>query len=217
MEILLSRGVALSFLTKGSIPPAFLSLFAAYPELVTPRIGLVSLDASYRLAFEPQTAPVEERLASIDRLRDLGLSPRVRIDPIIPFLTDDDATLHRLCGALSERRISFLSASYLHLRPAVLSQLRNCLPATRFQLLQSCYLAQEWRTVGSSTRSKLVARSLRWRGYERLRSIAQEYGISVLVCGCKNPDLSAQTCGARPAGTLRPAQAKTRQRSLLDI
>lgn len=219
MEILLSRGVPLSFLTKGSIPPSFLSLFATYPELVTPRIGLVSLDASYRRLFEPGTAEAEKRLASIERLQGLGLNPRVRIDPIIPFITDDPATFHGLCEALAERGVGLVSASYLHLRPAVLSQLRNGLPATRFELLQSCFLGQKWGTVGSSTRSKLVPRSLRQRGYERLRSIAKKYNISVLVCGCKNPDLSGQICGARPPEPLRSASApaKGRQHSLLDI
>jgi DNA repair photolyase len=219
MEILLSRGVPLSFLTKGSIPPSFLSLFATYPELVTPRIGLVSLDTSYRRIFEPGTAEAEKRLATIERLQRIGLSPRVRIDPIIPFMTDDPATFHGLCEALAERGVGLVSASYLHLRPAVLSQLRNGLPPPRFELLQSCFLGQDWRSVGASSRSKLVPSTLRQRGYERLRSIATKYSISVLVCGCKNPDLSAQICGARPPDPPRSANqpAKGRQRSLFDI
>ena len=219
MDILLSRGVALSFLTKGSIPQSFISLFAAYPELVTPRIGLVSPDAAYRSLFEPHTATAEERLASIERLQGIGLQPWVRLDPIIPFVTDDAATLRRMCAALAEVQVKRVSASYLHLRPAVLSQLRRGLPATQFELLNSCFSAQDWITVGSSARSKLVPRSLRQRGYERLRSIAKGYGVQVLVCGCKNPDLSGQICGARPAkhGSKPPGGPGGIQRSLLDI
>ena len=43
--------------------------------------------------------------------------------------------------------------------------------------------------------------------YERLTQRASKYGLSVHICGCKNPDLSSQrcliagTCNKNPAST----------------
>jgi len=121
----------------------------------------------------------------------------VRIDPIIPFYTDDTDSIRRLCEALAERKIETVSLSYLHLRPAILAQLKHELPPTAFMVLGSCFAGKAWSVVGSSTRSKLVPQSLRRKGYRRFQCLAAGYGITTLICACKNPDIPGQICVRR--------------------
>ena len=194
MKVLLERGIGFSFLTKGWIPDRFIKLFSSQPEMVTARIGLVSLSPRYRNLFEPDTATPTERLQNIRRLREVGMAVDVRIDPIIPFYTDDEESIKRLYQALANRDVRRVSISYLHLRPAILDQLHRELPAKEFNVLSSCFESQPWRVVGSSTQSKLIPRLLREKGYKRFITLSKGFGIKPYICACKNPDMSAHQC-----------------------
>lgn len=196
MYVFLRRGVNISFLTKGSIPEVFLTLFAKYSQLVRAAIGLVSTSEEYKDTFEPGAANIQKRLASIGKLKSAGIEVQARIDPIIPFLTDDQKSIEKLMAALAEKGINTVSLSYLHLRPRILEQLKLELPGLEFKLLQSCFSGQDWTEVGTSTRSKLVPKSLRRKGYDRFSVMANKYGIKTLVCSCKNPDMNAQICSS---------------------
>jgi DNA repair photolyase len=194
MSVLLERGIGFSFLTKGWIPDRFMELFAKFPEFIVARIGLVAMADRYRDLFEPYTASVTERLQNIERLQNVGVDVEIRIDPIIPFYTDDNFSIEQLYEALSSRQITSVSLSYLHMRPAILDQLRKELPSTEFNVLHSCFERKPWTKVGSAKRSKLIPRALRKKGYRRFMELAPKFGIQALICQCKNPDLPGQLC-----------------------
>lgn len=209
MEILLRRGVTISFLTKGRIPASFIRLFAEYPGQVRARIGLVSPFEDYRQRFEPGTAPIPERLEAIRELQRAGASVSVRVDPVIPFSSDDADTVSHLMHVLSEHGVSAISLSYLQLRPGVLERLHEELPATQFQLLSGCFRSGEWHRPDGNAWSKLVPLSLRRKGHERFLEQARRRGMSVAICACKNPDLPGDLCDANP-GKTQVRRTKTR-------
>jgi DNA repair photolyase len=194
MNTVLERGIGFSFLTKGWIPNRFIALFAEWPQLIKARIGLVSTSQRYRELFEPYAATVAARLENIDRLEGAGIEAEVRIDPIIPFYTDDEVSIRTLYEALVERGIQTVTLSYLHLRPAILYQLQRELPRTEFNVIRSCFKTQPWTVVGTSSRTKLIPSPLREKGYERFIRLAEEFGISASICACKNPDIPAHRC-----------------------
>jgi hypothetical protein len=77
------------------------------------------------------------------------------------------------------------------------------------RVIESCFRTQEWKTIGSSTKTKLLPKTIRERGYQRIREIAEEFGITASVCQCKNPDLKGDLCSSgRVRAILRitPAQ-----------
>jgi DNA repair photolyase len=194
MTILLERGVEISFLTKGFIPQRFMQLFKLYRENVHAQIGLVSLGGGYWRNYEPGAASPTEKLDNIKMLLAAGVATEVRIDPIIPFVTDTQEEQEALFRALSQRGIRRTSLSYLHLRPAIRKQLNSELPPLHRKILDSCFKSQEWTEVGMSTRTKLLPRKLRENGYRRIKAIAQAYGISAAICRCKNPDMNGELC-----------------------
>ena len=216
MEVLLERGVGFSFLTKGWIPNRFVDLFSIRPGLVHPRIGLVSISPRYRDIFEPYTATAAERLQNIERLQGAGIHVDVRIDPIIPFYTDDEVSIMRLYKALAATGIKKVTLSYLHMRPAILDQLQRELPPTELNILRSCFETQPWRPVGTSTRSKLIPLPLRKKGYKRFLALSKGFGITPLICSCKNPDMPAHQCstGAGIEKTRKPPGKRERQLTL---
>ena len=194
MKLILERGIALSLLTKGWIPDRFVDLFSKYPDFVSTSIGLVSTSRRYQKTFELGAATPEERLGNIDRLRSAGVRVQVRIDPIIPFYTDYEETIHKLFEELAARGVNRVILSYLHLRPAIFGQLREELSSTAFRLLQSCFETQPVMEVGTSTKTRLCPVQLRKKGYARFKDIGRQYGIACLICACKNPDMPAQLC-----------------------
>ena len=194
MTVLLERGIGISFLTKGFIPRRFIELFKGYREKVQAQIGLVSLVESYRKTYEPGVASAREKLENIERLLAAGIDTQVRIDPIIPFVTDTGEEVEALFEALGQRGIRRASLSYLHLRPAIQRQLRAELPTLHRKLLESCFQSQNWIEVGLSTKTKLLPKRVRENGYGRMKTIAQAHGISAVICRCKNPDLKGEIC-----------------------
>ena len=203
IRILLSHGIGISFLTKGMVPERFLDLFRRSPERVLAQIGLVSFSERYWKAYEPHTPSPEQRTENIRKLKGIGISPEIRIDPIIPFVTDGETDMIFFFERLKELGVKRVTLSYLHLRPAIQQQLMKELSPLYQRVLESCFKTQEWKTVGSSSKTKLLPRPIRERGYAKIKEIAQRLGITSLVCQCKNPDLKGDLCGSgRMKGSL---------------
>ena len=105
MALLLERSIAISFLTKGSIPRRFIELFKAYRENVQAQVGLVSLSESYWRNYEPGAASPRERLDNIEGLLSAGIETQVRVAPIIPVVTDTPGEGESLFRALERKRV----------------------------------------------------------------------------------------------------------------
>ncbi|OGP87051.1 MAG: hypothetical protein A2156_09190 [Deltaproteobacteria bacterium RBG_16_48_10] len=102
IRILLDQGIGISFLTKGIIPQRFIQLFEPFCEKILAQIGLVSLSDRYWRGYEPNTPSPEKRLENIQKLMAIGIPPEVRIDPIIPFVTDTEFEMEALFRRLNE-------------------------------------------------------------------------------------------------------------------
>jgi DNA repair photolyase len=196
IRILLDHGIGISFLTKGVIPRGCLELFRQAPEKILAQVGLVSLSRRYWEGYEPYAPSPEERLENIQKLGEIGITPEIRIDPIVPFVTDTEGEMVNLFKRLKDKSVKKVTLSYLHLRPTIERQLIKELSPLHRSLMESCFMAQGWKTVGSSTKTKLLPKTLREKGYERIRKIAEDFGIVASVCQCKNPDLKGDLCSS---------------------
>jgi len=211
IRILIDRGIGISFLTKGLIPHRFFDLLRMSPEKVLTQIGLVSLSERYWKLYEPGTPSPEKRLENVQRLKEIGIVPEIRIDPIIPFVTDTETEATTLFGRLQEMGVKRVTLSYLHLRPAIQRQLMRELSPLHRKVIESCFKAREWRAIGSSTRTKLLSKTIREKGYQRMKEIGEGFGITASVCQCKNPDLKADLCSS---GRVKIAISKRTGRQL---
>jgi DNA repair photolyase len=194
MKTLLDSGVTISFLTKGEIPPRFFRLFRQWPKKVIAQIGLVSLSEGYWQRFEPGAASPMVRLGNIRSLSTIGIIPDVRMDPIIPFVTDNEKEIEQLMRAIKDSGVKRISLSYLHLRPGIARRLERELPPLQRDIIHTCFWNKPWVEVGMSTKTKLIPKALREKGYRRIGEIAQAFGVDSVICSCKNPDLKGGIC-----------------------
>jgi DNA repair photolyase len=208
IRILLHHGIGISLLTKGVIPQRFVDLFKERTGAVFAQIGIVSLSERYWRSYEPGAPQPEERLETIRRLKAAGLSPEVRIDPVIPFVTDMEGHLSSLFEKLKKTGIARVSLSYLHVRPAIHQQLMTELSVLDRRLIDLCFGVRDWKEIGASTRTKLLPRSVREKGYGRIKKIAERSGIEAAICRCKNPDMEGDLCSAGRVSRAMPERPR---------
>lgn len=193
MKLLLERGISISFLTKGAIPSDFIELFKKYPSQIKARIGIVSISEEYRRLFEPYSANIFQRLMNLRNLIKAGIETSVRIDPVIPTVTDSDTSIEALIKRCKDSGVKEITVSALVMRPSIMGFFNEIPQKVRWSILK-LYHNQPWQRVITSAKTRLLSREFRKKIYDRFRSIAGSYGIEIKVCGCKNPDLPWEFC-----------------------
>ncbi len=188
MSVLLDAGVEVAFLTKGFVTERFLRLFARRPEQVFAQVGMTTLDQDVCSRFEPVAAPPHERLRTINALIAGGVHTTVRLDPLIPDLTDTEANLRPVLESLRTSGVHAAAVSYLFLRnnvaPVGLARTGNANP--------QCWPYQ--RFLDGCGGGRMLALDERRRRIERIRGWADQVGIQLTSCRCKNPELGGPGC-----------------------
>ena len=210
-KCLLESEIGVAFVTKGRIPERHQELFAAHAPLVQGRIGLITLDPVVAAAFEPGAATPEVRLTQAAELIRAHVPVEARLDPILPAVTDGEECLEPLCAALAGTGVRKIAASVLFLRPAVIGSLRRHVKdqAMLKRMLDRFASAEPLAIHAENSRVRALPTGARLEIIERLKSIAHRHGLEVLVCACKNPDISSGSChisGRWPPAARRDGQ-----------
>jgi len=204
LQEIFDRGIGVAFLTKGAIPQRHMDLLKRNAALVRAQIGLITLDKEVLSAFEPDAAPPDVRLGQLRELNAGGIRTQIRIDPILPGLTDTSDTFERLCAAASNAGVRDAAASSLFVRPALLRKLQEA-GATN-ALVARCLAAfhNPQRLAIHAERSTVTALPAceREKIFQRLERVAARFRIAVKRCACKNPDIATGTCSI--AGDWKP-------------
>jgi len=195
-RFLLESEIGVAFVTKGRIPERHRNLLAAHAPLVQGRIGLITLDPGITAAFEPGAATPEVRVAQAAELVRAHVAIEARLDPILPGVTDGTDCLEPLCAALAGIGVRKIAASVLFLRPAVIGSLRRHVEDKVMldRMLDHFAGAVPLAIHADNSRVRALPTAARLEIMERLKSVAHRYGLEVLVCACKNPDISSGSC-----------------------
>ena len=195
-KFLLESEIGVAFVTKGRIPERHRNLLAAHAPLVQGRIGLITLDPAIAAAFEPGAATPEVRRAQAAELIGAYVPVEARLDPILPGVTDGADCLEPLCAALAGIGVRRIAASVLFLRPAVIGSLRRHVKdhVMLSRLLDRFANAEPLAIHAENSRVRALPTGARLEIIERLKSTARRHGLEVLVCACKNPDISRGSC-----------------------
>ena len=198
MKILLEYGVGINLLTKGRIPAKFLQLFGQYKESVHIQIGITTLNRDIQRKMEPFAATPQERLRNIKQLCAIGITPEVKLDPLIPGVTDTKASLTALFKTLQGFGVNSTGINYLFLRPQIKKNLYKALGKTPFlsKILEHYQNAKSIHLLAEQSRVVALDVEYRKQSYEQISEWAKTFGIHAYVCGCKNPDITEEPlCG----------------------
>jgi DNA repair photolyase len=213
LEFLFEQGIGVAFLTKGHIPDGTLRLLINNRLLVRAQIGIVTLDEHLARVFEPNAADPRDRLAQLGALIEGGVEAEARIDPVLPTLTDSPEALAHHFAALAEAGAKRAAAGILFLRPGILYWIkRDVKDRVLLNTLLNAYQEPTWKAMrGSPWPIQSLRGDSRAMIFDRMRSVADSFGIELNVCACKNADIAKGTCNI--AGKW-PSRASVRQAAL---
>lgn len=198
MRILFERGIGVNLLTKGRIPIKFLPLFRQYKELIHVQIGITTLNRDIQKRIEPYASNPEERMRNIEWLYKIGIVPEIKLDPLIPGVTDTEKNLTSLFKVLQEFDVNSASINYLFLRPQIKKNLYKALKNTPFltNIMEHYRHAKTLNLLAEKSHIFALDIEYRRRSYEQISVWARIHGIHAYVCGCKNPDITEEPlCG----------------------
>jgi DNA repair photolyase len=204
IEVLTELNVQAWLMTRGLIRPAVLKTLLRKPDLVKVTVGMTTLDRALQRELEPLTASPSLRLRQISELRQMGISVRVALEPLIPGLTDTHENLEPLLDALARAGVRQLTAGYLFGRPGIMQNLQPVLEMRKAdEEVAEAYNNGPWLTSLGMASARYLSRSQRQRGYARVMALASKIGIQVSVSGLLNPDFAAPRVSH---SSLRPSQ-----------
>ena len=185
LEAFQGRGLRVLVVTKGATVLRDLELLKELGVAVT--VSLITLDADLCRRLEPGAPSPSERLEVLSRLSEEGVPTGLRLDPIIPFLTDDQIeTVVREAVSAGVRHVV---ASTLKPRPDGWARLRKAFPE-ECEKLGNLY-RDGMRVGGAMYLPSDLRRSL----LERALKECLKAGITFSTCREGFPDLSrAPTC-----------------------
>ncbi len=194
MNILLEKGIGVSFLTKGHIPDKFITLFKAHNSLVQSHIGITTLSSHIQGLVEPYAVSPVVRLRNIRALVDIGILPEVRLDPLIPGLTDSINNLIPLFKALNKLGVKSAGINYLFLRANLYKNLQKALGHTGIynRILKAFRNSVDLNLLAGKSRVRALDPHFRKYQYKRISLLAEKYDIKTYLCGCKNPDMTQE-------------------------
>jgi len=196
METLLKVDIGVQFVTKALVPVNFIKLFARYSNLVCAQVGLTCLDDNIRKTFEPGTASVSEKLLTLQRLVEIGVTTGARADPLIHGVMDSDSLLRNLFTAIAKTAVKEVAVNYLFLRPAIKESIRKNMSDRKLlaELLEPYSTGVKLPIGLKNSQGVALPKEIRERSFERIKNIASDIGLSIHICGCKNSGITTESC-----------------------
>jgi DNA repair photolyase len=196
MVIALEAGVGIQFLTKAIVPSNFIKLFIRFSHLVHGQIGLTCVDDNIRKIFEPKTASVSDKLTTMKNLVEISVVTGARADPLIYDIIDSNKALGDLFSAIAKTGVKEVAVNYLFLRPTIKESIKkNISDKELLAKLLSPYRNGVKLHIGlKNSFGVALPIAIREKAFARIRKIAEDFGLSIRICGCKNSDITLESC-----------------------
>jgi hypothetical protein len=190
VRTLLGKGIEVLVMTRGRVGPDLVDVLAEHPGKARVALGFLTCDPKLGRVLEPRAASTRARLRSLARLIGAGVDVEVRLEPLIPDLTDTHENLFPLFDALARAGARRLIAHYLFQQPAMMTPLDEALaPLGRAERLADRFTGGPVFKIGSIGATKHLPLEARQAGLARLIVWGAEHGLVVETGPAQNPDL----------------------------
>jgi DNA repair photolyase len=195
LEILSQHDCRIQIITKSTIVTRDIDVLSGIPCTVALTITTDD-DVTARL-IEPYAPSSTERLKTVETLTGKGVPVSVRIDPIIPHVNDNPASL---IDTLASIGVKHVTTSTYKLKQDNWQRLSQAMPIIA-EKLQPIYFQQGERQGGTI----LLPRTLRLRLMMNIRTLASAAGMKFGVC---REDLAGLNTAACDGSWLMPANSR---------
>lgn len=166
LELFVRENVRFQIVTKSDIVVRDIDLLRRSRCCVA--VTVTTMDESVAKKLEPGAPPPGERVEALKELKDAGIPVSVRIDPVIPGLTDSLRVLEEVTF------VDHVTASTLKVRPDAVKRMERVFPEVTERLRLLCT-----ERVGNAL---YLPKEVRVELLGELREKCEVYGISFGTC-----------------------------------
>jgi len=142
VEIFVERNIPINVTTKSRIPETVIDLLQRQVHSFA-QISILTPHESLRKILSPGGADIPTLLDNFVRLKKRGVFAVARIDPILPYITDDRETLNTLLNQVVEKGASHVISSVLDIplkiKDYFFQKIRNYFGIETVEKLKSLY------------------------------------------------------------------------------
>ena len=172
-ELLIEHGFQVNVLTKSALALRDMDVFARGSVQIG--VTVTTLDERLRKLWEPLASTVEERFEVIEAAHRAGLRTAIMFGPLLPFLSDDQASLDAMFGRAAELGVNVIWTDALNPRPRVWPPVSQLL-RERFPALRELYQ----RMLFDARARKAYVAGLQ----ARIKAAAQRHSLTDRLAGC---------------------------------
>jgi DNA repair photolyase len=172
LEILALSSCRIQIITKSNLVTRDDDLLSKVPSTVA--LTITTEDADVAKLLEPHAPPPAERLRAAQDLTRKGIPVSVRIDPVIPFVNDNPASL---IATLASIGVKHVTTSTYKIKPDNWHRFAQAMPAVA-EKLKPLYF-QEGEKIDGNT---LLPRDLRLKLMKNIRDMVTANGMKFGVC-----------------------------------
>lgn len=184
LEILANSGCRIQIITKSNIIMRDDDLLARVPSTVA--LTITTDDNNLAKSLEPKAPAPSERLRAAQELVAKGIQVSVRIDPIVPFINQEQK---QLISTLADIGVKHVTTSTYKPKPDNWRRLSDAFPSVS-EKLKPLYF-QHGEHIGGNT---LLPKDLRLSLLKTLRDLVVAKGMKFGVCREGLPQLNTATC-----------------------
>ena len=174
LDLLIRAGARVLVVTKSDLVSRDADLLSGGSSAVM--ITVTTADESVASAIEPGAPPPGERFRAMSLLAEEGVPVGLRLDPVIPGVTDSEESLAEVVEAARSAGASHVVASTYKARPDNLARMMEALPE-HAERLKSLYVRGE--KIGGYW---YLPRPMRRRILQRVRDLALQAGLTFATC-----------------------------------
>lgn len=183
LEVLCQQDCKIQIITKSSLVARDIDLLKKVPSMVS--LTITTDDDNIAKLVEPYAPPSSERLRTVKTLIEKGIPTSVRIDPIIPFVNDDQENLIKNLACLGVKHVT---TSTYKIKSDNWHRFSAALPETAEKL--KLYFEKGEKIGGYVYLSK----DLRLKLMNTMRIITKKYDIKFGTCREGFSQLNTATC-----------------------
>jgi len=178
IEEFVRRNIPVNVVTKGVVSGKALKLLKRQEHSFA-QITILTLDEELRRKLMQGGASVDELLKNIERLSDAGIFTVCRIDPVLPFVTDDEAELRTLVAAAKERGAMHIVASCVDIPLNTKSEILRKLEVEFGKDVRRRYERLFTERIGPRLHADI---GYRRRLFRTLREICRRHNVTFALC-----------------------------------
>ncbi|MCR8455853.1 MAG: radical SAM protein [Candidatus Korarchaeota archaeon] len=137
LELLLPAGLRVQITTKSDALLRDIDLLSRYNVAVS--VTITTLDDSLARRLEPNAPPPSNRLKALEILKDHDVPFSVRVDPVIPYLNDDENSLRELVREVASIGAEHVVTSTYKARPDNFARMVNAFPELKAKWMKLYY------------------------------------------------------------------------------